>query len=111
MAEQAVKLMTVDEFLSWDDGTDTRHELADGVIRAMAPPSGPHRTIAFNTAGVIYNALRDRRPCRGEAEAGVRIDAHTMWQADIAVTCQPAAPEIVDPIARRRGALAEHTHP
>ena len=30
MAEQAVKLMTVDEFLAWDDGTDTRYELADG---------------------------------------------------------------------------------
>ena len=61
MAEQAVKRMTVDEFLDWDDGTDTRHELADGVIRAMAPPSGPHRTIVVNTSGVLYNALRGRR--------------------------------------------------
>ena len=38
MAEHALQRMTVDEFLGWDDGTDMRHELADGVIRAMAPP-------------------------------------------------------------------------
>ena len=59
MAEHALQRMTVDEFLGWDDGSDLRHELADGVIRAMAPPSGPHRTMAFNAAGVIYNALRE----------------------------------------------------
>ena len=40
MAEQALTLMTVDEFLSWDDGTETRYELADGVIHAMSPPGG-----------------------------------------------------------------------
>ena len=33
-----------------------------------------------------------------ETEAGIRIDEHTMWQADIAVTCQPTGPEVVDPI-------------
>src|SRR3954447_14269433 len=97
MAEQAIELMTVDEFLLWDDGTETRHELADGVIRAMPPPSGPHRTIVVNISGVLYTTLSGRRPCRGEAEAGLRIDDRTMWQADLAVTCAPAAAEIIDP--------------
>ena len=45
MAEQAQTLMTVDEFLAWDDGTDTRYELVDGTVRAMAPPAGAHGTI------------------------------------------------------------------
>jgi Uma2 family endonuclease len=98
MAEQAVKLMTVDEFLNWEDGTDTRYELGDGIIRAMSPPGGPHRTIVANISGILYNALIGRRPCRGEAEAGLRIDDQTMWKADIAVTCGPAAREIVDPV-------------
>lgn len=97
MAEQALTLMTVDEFLAWDDGTETRYELADGVIHAMSPPAGAHRTIVVNSAGVLYSALSGRRPCRGEAEAGLRIDERTMWQADLAVTCGPAAPEIIDP--------------
>ena len=98
MTEQALKLMTVDEFLAWDDGTDIRYELADGIVRAMAPPAGPHRTIVSNTTVVVHGALRHRRPCRPEAEAGVRIDEQVMWQADLAVTCQPAAREIADPL-------------
>ncbi|MGD9509282.1 MAG: Uma2 family endonuclease [Geminicoccaceae bacterium] len=97
MADQAHRLMTVDEFLAWDDGTDRRYELADGVVMAMAPPSGPHRIIVVNASATVHNALGNRPPCRGEAEAGLRIDAHTMWQADLAVTCQPAAREIADP--------------
>jgi Uma2 family endonuclease len=98
MAEQALQPMTVDEFLAWDDGTDTRFELTDGIAHAMAPPSGPYRAIVVNTSGVLYNALSRRRPCRGEAEAGPRIDEHTMWQAELAVTCGPAVPEIIDPM-------------
>jgi Uma2 family endonuclease len=92
MAEQALKLMTVDEFLAWDDGTDTRYELADGAIRAMAPPTNVHGTIAGNAALLIGSALRGKRPCRIQPEAGVRIDQHTWWQADLAVTCTPVVP-------------------
>jgi Uma2 family endonuclease len=98
MAEQALELMTVDEFLAWDDGSDIRHELVDGVIQAMAPPAGPHGTIASNANALIYNALYHRRPCRPQSEAGIRIDDRTCWQADIAVTCRPPAPETVDPL-------------
>ena len=39
MAERARKLMSAAEFLEWDDGTDTRYELIDGVPVAMAPGS------------------------------------------------------------------------
>ena len=92
------KLMTADEFLAWDDGTDTRYELADGVARAMPQPSGPHRTVVANAGGIIFNALGDRRPCRGENDACLVISQHVIWRADIVVTCQPAAREIVDPL-------------
>jgi Uma2 family endonuclease len=97
MAEQAVKLMTVDEFLAWDDGTDTRYELADGEIRAMSPPAGPHSAIVANAVVLLDAVLRNRRPCRPLAEAGIRIDELVMWQADIAVTCKPITREIQDP--------------
>jgi Uma2 family endonuclease len=98
MAEQAQKLMTVDEFLRWDDGTDTRYELADGVTRAMSPPAGQHATTAANAVVLIHAALRDRRPCRPQVEVGVRISERVWWQADVAVTCAPSAPEIIDPL-------------
>lgn len=98
MAERVPRLTTVDEFLAWDDGTDARHELADGVIRAMAPPTGTHGTVVANAIALIHAALRDRRPCRPQAEAGVRVGEHVCWQADVAVTCRPPAPEVVDPL-------------
>jgi Uma2 family endonuclease len=89
MADRARRLMTVDEFLTWDDGTDTRYELVDGVIRAMAPPSNAHGTIVINIGTLLRTVLRDRRPCRPQAEAGIRIGDWTRWQADVAVTCTP----------------------
>ena len=45
MAKTAEKLMTVAEFLNWDDGTDTRYELVRGKVVAMAPASGRHSVI------------------------------------------------------------------
>jgi Uma2 family endonuclease len=89
MADRAHKLMTVDEFLTWDDGTDTRYELVDGIIRDMAPPSNAHGTITANVVALLRTVLRDRRPCRPQAEAGIRIGDWTRWQADVAVTCTP----------------------
>ena len=31
--------LTLEEYLSYDDGTDTRHELVDGVLVAMGAES------------------------------------------------------------------------
>jgi Uma2 family endonuclease len=85
--EQAKKLMTVDEFLVWDDGTDTRYELADGVVTAMTPPANPHGRLVARTVVAIDPRLPNG--CVVQVEAGVRISEQTFWQADVAVTCQP----------------------
>jgi Uma2 family endonuclease len=95
--------MTVDQFLDWEDGTDTRYELVGGVIVAMAPPAAGHGALAAALAGVINSALQARRPCRAYSEAGIvrpgRND--TCYVADIAVSCEPLRPQdrlIRDPI-------------
>ena len=100
MAEQALRFVIGDEFLAWDDGTDTRYELADGVVRAMAPPSNAHGTIGDNAVLTIGTALRPRRPCRSQSQAGIRVDHNTWWQADIAARCTPITPggEIDQPV-------------
>jgi Uma2 family endonuclease len=79
--------MTADEFLRWDDGTDTRHELVDGEIVAMAPPTDAHGSITGNAWGEIDARLRARPPCRATVEAGIRLDATNHYQADVAATC------------------------
>jgi Uma2 family endonuclease len=100
MAEPARKLWTIDEFLSFDDGTDARYELIRGEIVAMAPPSGIHGALAGGLAVAIGAKLP--RPCRVVTEAGIvlpdRIDAY--YQADVAVTCAglTPGPSVPEPI-------------
>src|SRR5262244_1532381 len=90
MAKPAIKPMTLDEFLRWDDGTDTHYELIGGFPVAMAPPAAVHRILATRLASRIDFALAKRRPCNAQGEAGIvrpeRID--TYFEADIAATCE-----------------------
>jgi Uma2 family endonuclease len=89
MAEPAVKSMTLDEFLCWDDDTEMRYELIGGVPVAMAPPAEAHRILTMRLGSGIDAALASQRPFNAEIEAGViRPDyADTYFEADIAATC------------------------
>ena len=88
MVEIAVRRMTLDEFLVWDDGTDRRYELIDGVPVAMAPPLADHGDLIGAIAAAIRPRLR--RPCRLIVEAGIvpANRGHSYYQADSAVTCR-----------------------
>lgn len=94
MSELAAKSMSLDEFLHWDDGTDTRYELIDGFPVAMAPPAEAHRILAVRLVSRIDAALQSRRPCNAQIEPGVlRPDrADSYYVPDIAVTCEPNQP-------------------
>ena len=87
MPEPASKPMAADEFLDWDDGTDTRHELVDGVALAMTPTTDAHGTIAGNAGGEANHRLERRSPCRTVAEASVYLDNGDHYKADVAATC------------------------
>jgi Uma2 family endonuclease len=95
MAEPAVKRMTLDEFLGWEDGTDTRYELVDGFVVAMAPPAPRHGQLALALGSEIRSALRNRSGCSAHSEAGIaRPDrADLCFVADLAVTCDPPKPD------------------
>ncbi len=91
MSDAARKHMTLNEFLLWDDGTDTRYELIAGFPVAMAPGLEGHWTLSVRLTTRIDAALSGRRPCRVGTEAGIlnpdRND--TYFVADIGVTCAP----------------------
>ena len=102
MAEPAAGAMTLDDFLRWDDGTETHYELIGGFVVAMAPPAEAHRILAMRLGSRIDAALSTRRPCNAQIEAGViRPDrADTYFEADIAATCaanQPGRQAVSDP--------------
>jgi Uma2 family endonuclease len=90
MAEPAISPMTLDEFLRWDDGTDTHYELIGGFPVAMAPPAAAHRMLAARVLTALEIAPSTRRPCNAQGDAGVvRPDrADTYFEADIAATCE-----------------------
>ena len=83
--------MTVAEFLAWDDGTDTRYELMDGRIVAMAPPSTVHATIAQNVGELLNQRTREAPPCRAMQAAGVALpdEQDTVYIPDVLLTCEP----------------------
>jgi Uma2 family endonuclease len=63
--------MSLDEFLRWDDGTETRYELIGGFPVTMAPPAEAHSMLAVHLVTRIDATLSSRRPCRGLIEAGI----------------------------------------
>jgi len=92
MGDPATRLLTVDEFLAWDDGTDHRYQLLNGVITMMAPPQAVHGRLVSRLNTALSNTLR--APCEPVVEAGIkpphRNDAYS--QADLPVTCRPLEP-------------------
>jgi Uma2 family endonuclease len=87
IARSVRRLWGLDEFLAFDDGTDTRYELFDGRIVAMAPASDVHGALVTRIARRIGNALR--RGYEVIAEAGIVPPerADSWYQADLAVIC------------------------
>jgi Uma2 family endonuclease len=90
--ERAQRLMSASEFLAWDDGTDTRYELVDGVPWAMAPGSANHVQIAGNVQRLVDDAVRGRRPCRAVLGGGLRLregPPGRVYIPDVLMTCEP----------------------
>ena len=98
--------MTVDDFFDWPgDGTGTRYELVDGILRAIAPASDTHGTIHSNLAFLIAQHLRVERPgCRLVTAPGIQPRLRAAWNhriPELGVTCSPNQPGVMmmpDPI-------------
>jgi Uma2 family endonuclease len=101
MASPAPKRMALAEFLEWDEGTDRRYELLDGLPVMMAPSLEAHGELAVALGAEIRARLK--QPCRVISEAGIviRDRADTFYVADLAVTCAPRDPGrrmVVEPV-------------
>jgi Uma2 family endonuclease len=92
MASHAPQRMSLAAFLEWDDGTDRRYQLIDGVPVMMAPAVEALGELAAALAGEIRS--RVKRPCRVISEAGITVEGRsdTYYVADLAVTCVPREP-------------------
>jgi Uma2 family endonuclease len=89
MAQVKEKRWTLEEFLAFDDGTDTSYQLFEGRIVAMNPPLRGHGSLVVRLANVISGQLKP--PCEAIAEAGIIPvnRRHSWYKADLIVTCTP----------------------
>ncbi|UBF27015.1 Uma2 family endonuclease [Kovacikia minuta CCNUW1] len=87
----ATKLMTLEEYLNYDDGTDTRYELVDGILIAMPTESDLNDRIAsflfayFLQLGIPYYCLSMK------AQIAVSGKRATARQPDLTVLSEAAA--------------------
>lgn len=95
MARAREHLFSIEDFIAYDDGTDTRYELHGGHIVAMAPATLFHNELVPRLAAVLGAGLES--PCRVLTEAGITVRDHaeSYYLPDLVVTCEP----------RRRGQL------
>src|SRR5215469_371193 len=88
MAQPAVKPMTLDEFLHWEDGTETHYELIHGVPIPRFRSTEAHSLITTRLAISMDSGLSLRRPCNAQVSAGIiSATADAFYVADIAATC------------------------
>lgn len=89
MARARERLFGIEEFVAFEDGTDTRYELHAGRIVAMAPAMQSHNELVVRLAVMLSAGLTD--PCRALIEAGIPVRDHveSFYLADLVVTCEP----------------------
>ena len=113
MARAADKLWTLEEFLAFDDGTETSYQLFEGRIVAMNPPLRGHGTLVARLTAMVSTQLRP--PCEVVAEAGIiPVNRRNSWyKADLIVTCTAATIRISSSPSRgrRRGATRRRPAP
>jgi Uma2 family endonuclease len=109
MSEGAVVRMSADTFLEWDlTAPDHRHELVDGVPRAMTGANQRHDRVVVNVLVDLGARLR-AGPCRPfTADVAVKIPNGNVRRPDIGIRCGPdderatfAAPRMVVEVLSR----------
>ncbi len=93
MATQT-RQMTVDEYLVFDEQSETRNEYIDGDIYPMPGGTGNHSAIVAYTIIAIGNALGDRDCVVRASDMRVRIDGTKYVYPDVSVVC--GEPEFQD---------------
>jgi len=90
MADAALKPMTREEFLAWDELQPDRHEFVGGQVYAMTGGSRDHFLIGGNIQAALRAAVKGT-PCRVFG-ASPRVEAANDYiYPDVVVTCEPMA--------------------
>lgn len=87
-------LMSIDEYLTFEEGTPIRHEYVAGEIFAMSGGSLEHELIAGNVFAAFHAHLRGG-PCKsfiGNFKLHLEVnESHFFYYPDVMVACGPNA--------------------
>lgn len=88
-------VLTEPDYLAFEVGSADRHELVDGVVRAMTGASIRHNTVAGNLYLALRSAVRGSG-CRVTMEGvRLRVNDRRHYYPDVMATCEP----VDDPLA------------
>ena len=84
--------MKLEEFLRWDDGTDTRYELVRGKVRPLGIAPATHSALLARLGARIHDAVKPRPEYVALLTSALTIPGRedTCYLADIVVAPTPA---------------------
>ena len=84
------RLMSVDEYLSFEEASPIRHEYIGGLVHAMSGCTRRHNAISLQLAAAFTAHLR-RGPCQAfinDVKVRLRVDEQDiLYYPDVVVTC------------------------
>lgn len=87
-AAKVLKPIGFDEYLTYEENAQNKHELVDGVLYAMAGVSDNHNQIVINIVGHLWQAAR-KGSCKVYAnDMKLRADRFTSYYPDVMVVCE-----------------------
>ena len=80
------QLLTLEEYLAFEDASDVRHEYVGGTVHAMTGVTRRHSRITMNIAGRLWQGARGG-PCRvHHSEVKLRV-GRVVYYPDVMVAC------------------------
>jgi Uma2 family endonuclease len=96
MVNAAVQRLTFEEYLAYDDGTDSHYELVDGVLVEMNPPTIEHFLITKFVEQILDAEItRLALPWLTFRETGVRTGYSKSRLTDLCVVTKEQAQELL----------------
>ncbi len=87
----AFQLMSVEDYLEWEETQNERHEYVGGMVYAMAGGTIDHAAVAANTLVAIGARLRGKpsRPFGSDLKVRIEYPTHTrFFYPDVTVICE-----------------------
>ena len=88
----ANELMSVADYLEWEEAAEVRHEYVGGVVYDMAGGTNGHAAIATNTLGLLHAQLSGKkcRPFNSDTKLRIIYPSHArFYYPDAMVVCHP----------------------